>query len=166
MSERWRWIPGYEGLYMVSNQGRVMTIPHMSKDGLILRPRESNNHYMTVNLYDGSSYKKHLIHRLVAASFIPNPNNCPQVNHKDGNRQNNGVDNLEWVTARENIRHKYDTLGYSQKGRRSPLRRFTDEQVREIRSSKQKASFVAANYGVSRQCIADLREGRTYQDVD
>lgn len=68
-----------------------------------------NKKYMVVSYMDGGKQKHAYIHRLVAAAFVPNPNGYPQVNHKDGNTRNNAASNLEWVTARMNIRHAYDT---------------------------------------------------------
>lgn len=106
MKEIWRDIVGYEGLYQVSNLGRVFSI----KKSIVLKPRD-RRHYLAVGLYRGKKdYKTYYVHRLVAQAFIPNPNNLPQVNHKDCNRYNNSISNLEWVSVQDNIDYKYSLI--------------------------------------------------------
>ena len=163
--ERWRWVPGYEGRYAVSDCGDVLSAPHGSIDGCILKRRVSNNGYLSVSLFYDGTYRNELVHRLVAKAFIPNPDGKPQVNHINGDRQDNRVENLEWATASENIKHKYEVLGYEPDHMPSKLRKFTDEQVRAIRKDSRKASLVAQEYGVSRQTIADIRKKKTYKEV-
>lgn len=106
--EVWKPIPGYEGLYEVSNKGRVKRLEQdiICKNGVkrhkkerILKGTVQNNGYLYVNLYDGPKR----VHRLVAEAFIPNPEGKPQVNHKDEDKTNNHVENLEWMTAKENL---------------------------------------------------------------
>lgn len=101
MQEEWRPIKGYEK-YKISNKGEVENI----KTGRILKKDASRKYYEVVLSSNGKT-KKYAIHRLVATHFIPNPENKPQVNHKDGNKLNNNVSNLEWVTRSENILHSY-----------------------------------------------------------
>ena len=106
MSEQWKDIPNYEGLYQISNLGRVKSFRHSTKhrweDEYIIKPSIANNGYYQVTLYNNTVRHKFLVHRLVAQAFIPNPNEYPQVNHKDENRLNNSADNLEWCTAEYN----------------------------------------------------------------
>lgn len=109
MAEIWRNIRGYDGLYMVSNCGRVKTLhatdsyPH-NKDG-ILQNNASSNGYSMVALCKKGIIKRFLVHRLVAEAFIPNPNRLPVVNHKDENKSNNNASNLEWVSQKQNLLH-------------------------------------------------------------
>ena len=97
MTERWAMIPGYEGLYEVSTQGRVKTVKRQGSPGGILKTRQSKG-YKLVSLCKAGEYTTALVHRLVASAFIDNPNNYPCVNHKDENKTNNCVNNLEWCT--------------------------------------------------------------------
>lgn len=103
MQEVWKDVGGFEGEYQISSFGRLK---HFSKNGWnILKNTNKKGDYFNVVL-TGKSYNKSVrIHRLVAEAFIPNPENKPQVNHIDGNKQNNNVNNLEWVTAKENMLH-------------------------------------------------------------
>lgn len=102
---QWKAITRY-GTYEVSSSGLVRNI----KTGRILRYYQMKNGYMTVMLCSGDGKKRFLVHRLVATSFIPNPSCLPQVNHKDGVKTNNSVDNLEWCTGSENQQHRRNIL--------------------------------------------------------
>lgn len=101
MKEIWKDIKDYEGLYQVSNLGRVKRV----KTDRILKPSKQIHGYLLVNLYKNNVSAKKRIHRLVAQAFISNSENKPQVNHIDENKTNNVVSNLEWVTSKENINH-------------------------------------------------------------
>ena len=98
--EIWKDIEGFEGRYQISSWGRVR-----NKDGMILKPYMNNKGYFKISLQEGRKAIKKRIHRLVAIAFVPNPKNLPQVNHMDGNKQNNSYTNLEWVTNKENLIH-------------------------------------------------------------
>lgn len=99
--EIWKDIPGYEGLYQVSNLGRVKSFHHNNK---ILRQWSNNNGYLFVSLNRKYNSKHFRVHRLVAKAFIPNPKNYTEVNHKDECKSNNVVSNLEWCN------HSYNAL--------------------------------------------------------
>lgn len=120
-SEEWRDISGYVGLYQVSNLGRVKSLDRevpgksnsvVNKKGKILTPQYSRR-YWRVSLKGKFKAKNYTVSRLVAAAFIPNPESKPQVNHKSGNRNDNSVFNLEWVTLSENRRHAINVLGHT-----------------------------------------------------
>ena len=106
--ELWKDIKGFEGLYQISSFGNVRSIPRPKSKGgmmkLLLIPR---NNYFLIKLHKNGVETRHFIHKLVASAFIPNPLNKPQVNHKNGNKLDNRVTNLEWVTCKENIEHAY-----------------------------------------------------------
>lgn len=102
MDELWKSIPGYEGLYEVSNFGNVRSLFRYKK---VLKPSPLDNGYLTVELWKNKERKRIGIHRLVATCFCENPFNKPMVNHKDETRTNNHADNLEWVTHIENCNY-------------------------------------------------------------
>ena len=97
---KWKTIPGYEN-YDVSDEGEVRN----GKTGRILKSSYSNGGYKKVNLRSNNVVANAKIHRLVAENFIPNPDGLPQVNHIDGDKNNNRIENLEWCTRGENMRH-------------------------------------------------------------
>jgi hypothetical protein len=113
--EIWKDVKGYENIYKVSNQGRIKSIERYIKhsDGrkpqyhkeLIRKPQLSNKGYLNIRLSKENKLKSYLVHKLVAEAFIPNTDNKQQVNHKDGNKENNNDWNLEWVTNSENQIH-------------------------------------------------------------
>lgn len=118
--EVWKDIKGYEGLYQVSNLGRVKSFDVYIKVGIknaetalhkgrILKPMKNRQGYMRVELCKGGERKAIFVHRLVASVFIENPENKVCVNHIDGDKQNNCVENLEWCTYSENMQHAFDT---------------------------------------------------------
>ena len=123
--EIWKDIEGYEGLYQISNFGNVKSLDNT----VIYSNRRIRKHkskllkfgicrgYCIVNLYKNKRSSSSKVHRLVAQAFIPNPENKPTVNHKDGNKQNNCVDNLEWATIKENNNHAY-TIGLMENAKR------------------------------------------------
>lgn len=119
MNEIWKDIKGYEGKYMVSSFGRIKSLQRIVlrsnsigclplKERMIKIIPDPNNYLRAAFCRNGET-KTIRIHRLVAESFLPNPFNKPQVNHKDGNRQNNNVENLEWCTQSENMIHANST---------------------------------------------------------
>lgn len=107
MREIWKDIEGYEGLYQISNLGRVKSFKRYS-EGKILKARKVTKGYLQVTLLKNGKGKNKKVHRLVAQAFIMNPNNCPQVNHINGNKTDNTVQNLEWVTNKENVQHAWN----------------------------------------------------------
>lgn len=115
--EIWKDVVGYENIYEVSNLGRVKMLKRIvnAGNGSVLNLKESikslhlvGRGYKAVNLCKDGNKKPNYIHRLVAQAFIPNPHNKKTVNHIDGDKLNNKVDNLEWMTYSENNKHAYD----------------------------------------------------------
>lgn len=102
--ERWKDIPGFEGYYQISNYGRLKSFKQYS-NGKILKLTNKNGDYFSIVLQAGGNVRSTRIHRLVAEAFISNGCNYPEVNHIDGDKQNNHFTNLEWCTRSQNIRH-------------------------------------------------------------
>lgn len=133
MIEEWRDIAGYEGAYQVSNLGRVRSLDHTVEvvsalgkpfDRRVrgkIRATSVNSTTGYVQIVLTSDGENFMLHRLVAAAFHPNPENLPEVNHKDGNRGHNAATNLEWVSSSENKNHSYRELKRKQHAWTSPV---------------------------------------------
>lgn len=117
--DQWTPIKGYEGIYEISRFGIIRSVARKIKIGdnifkevptkeISIFPNKKRRNYCYVHLYKDNKEECKLVHRLVAETFIPNPDNKPEVNHIDGNKFNNQVSNLEWVTSKENKRHAWD----------------------------------------------------------
>ncbi len=133
MKEIWKDIPGYDGKYQASNLGRIRSTRFYGKPKIrILKPQEQGTGYLKLTLVgDDRIHKQMLIHRLVAMAFIPNPNDYDFVNHKDENKTNNCVDNLEWCTK------SYNSIYYLNKDKRRKeeyARRLRDKETGELSS--------------------------------
>lgn len=116
-SQNWKPIDGYLGFYEVSDHGMVRSINRAASlpngktkkiSGRTLSPKRHSQGYQFVCLSKDGKVKNRYIHRLVAIAFIPNPSGLSEVNHLSGNKQDNNVDNLQWVTHRDNVQHAYD----------------------------------------------------------
>lgn len=167
MCEIWKCVVGYEGLYKISNKGRVIKILKGGKEKIVKTSINSEG-YVRTSLTKNKKTKQVLVHRLVAEAFIPNLENKPLVNHKNSNRSDNNLSNLEWATHKENNQHayKYGSL----KGRHRLL---TKEEVNEIRNFKSKdgelvniSHYFSKKFNVSKSTITAVlnRTGR-YKDM-
>ena len=147
--EEWRDVKGYKGLYKVSSLGRIKTVDReiiQEKEGAeykrvmkgkILKPGLLNSGYEVIWLSKNGVVKAHTVHRLIAESFILNPENKKDVNHRDGNKTHNHISNLEWVTRSENIQHSYDQLTRKPKGRKIKCIETNEEFISIIEASKK-----------------------------
>jgi hypothetical protein len=124
-----------------------------------LKQWEDKKGYIHVEL-DRKNYR---VHRLVALEFIPNPNNLPQVNHKDGNKLNNNVDNLEWCTNAENQIHAY--INNLQPQRINNNRKLSEDNVLEILNSNLSQRALAKKFNVNRATIKSIIDGTMYKDI-
>lgn len=166
--EIWRDVVGYEGLYRVSNMGRVKSL--FNGDVKIRRAPLCNPGYFSVVLYKDNEVTHIRIHVLVAKAFLPNPENKRYVNHRDGNKRNNRVDNLEWVTPLENAHHAIN-MGLTKSGCDHPRAKLNEEQVRYIREvcipGDRKFGFgaLARKFGVGVKAIARIYYNERYRNV-
>lgn len=176
MVEIWKDIEGFEGIYQVSNFGRIKSLG--GQKGTCLRKEKirtisyTKDGYAKIRLQSGSIDKTCRVHRLVAQAFLPNPTNKETVNHKDGNKLNNHVDNLEWSDRHEQLLHAYShNLKTSQKGHSNCNSKLTDEQVKEIRrlyvrNSKEFGTVaLAKKYGVTNRVIGLIVNYKSYTNV-
>ena len=159
-NEIWKDVTNYEGLYQVSNLGRVKSIGYGTER--ILKLVRLKNGYLKVSLWKNSKNKQFLVHRIVAQAFLSNPQNLSQVNHKDEDKTNNSVQNLEWCDQKYN--HNYGTINQriSEKmtnGKLSkPVLQYTKtgEFVRKWKSTKD----VERNLGYSQSYISKCCNGK------
>lgn len=163
--EEWRPISGYEGLYQVSNLGRVKS-SHNSKEQKILSPALSSRGYLFVVLHKNGCKKTFRLNRLVAITFIANPENKPEVDHIDGHKLNNHVSNLQWATRSENQNYAL-ALGLRKHGEKHDQSKRTSEQVLYIRENPHNLAQrkLAEKFGVAKTTIADIQRGKKYKDI-
>lgn len=166
--EEWRDIEGYEGLYQISNYGRVKSF-HFGRES-ILKNQVMKKGYLYVSLFKNHIHKKFLVHILVAKAFIPNPDGKNEVNHKFGDKKDNRAIALEWVTSKENIRSAYE-LGLIKLGSERFNAKLTDDDIRYIRKNykfRDKENNMEAfskKFNVSKSVIHRIIHGKSYANV-
>lgn len=161
--EEFKPIKNYENSYQISNFGRIKSIPrngtgHKEK---ILKFTITNCGYYRTCLSQNDIKKYISVHRLVAEMFVLDPLSKPHVNHKDGNKLNNNVDNLEWVTCSENHKHAFKLNLRDNKGDKASSRKLTSSDIREIRGLKGKVlqKEIAKKYNITQSNISKIFSG-------
>lgn len=144
IAEIWKDIQGYEGLYQVSNLGRVKSLGrfvdnlvrgHYWQEERILKPHDKGYSYLNVKLYKDRKTKEFQVHRLVAIAFIPNPENKPQIDHINAIKTDNRVQNLRWVSAKENMNNPLTLI--QKIGKNNPMfgKKHSEETKQKIRKA-------------------------------
>jgi hypothetical protein len=163
----WKWIKGFEGSYQISDEGNVRSFKYSKEFPRYLKLSKNSCGYLLVALYNKGLKQYYYVHRLVAEAFIPNPENKPQVNHKNGIRDKNKTLNLEWATPSENARHGYVELGRKAlKGENSCRSKLTEEQVLEIRRSSLSEKELASIYSVNQASINNVKNRKRWKHID
>ena len=166
----WKDIKGYEGLYQVSDDGRVKRVSTDRIANITVDGRGYSKKAITLN----GETKQYSVHRLVAEAFIENPLNKSEVNHIDGNKLNNCVENLEWVTRSENMKHAHKNnlqhySGYIQYSQRKKVGKFSEEDIEDIFKLKESGISnrkIAEKYNVSHTTIGSLINGESYKTIE
>lgn len=173
MEEKWKRLiyncEDYGDFYLVSNLGRIKNV----KTGYIRKNTVTSKGYYHVFLTFGSNNanKTISIHRAVACTFIPNPNNLPEVNHKDGDKSNNNVDNLEWVTSQDNHIHAVINK-LSKSGEASNWSKLNIDQIKYIKQNcipydkELGCTALAIKFGVDRSTISDIIHNNSWKNYD
>jgi hypothetical protein len=178
--ELWKTIGGYEGLYEASNMGRVRSLDRVnSRDvvglesyiskGKILSPRSQRQGYKLVALFKGGKREDKLIHRIVGEAFLDNKDNKKTINHKNGIKADNRIENLEWVSQKENNRHAWKN-GYLQPkiGQNNPAAKLSTRDVVKIKIGLLcgiSSGELSNMYGVHKATIKSIRSGRNWSSI-
>ena len=178
MSESWKDIDGYEGVYQISDLGRVKSLARTNSIGKRLKEKILKGHvnkkgYCVASLHNASGIRTVKIHRIVASSFLKNPESKRTVNHIDGCKENNKLDNLEWATHQENIDHAIEMRlmpnGNPVRGVNHGRAKLTELYVFEIFSLRNKGWIqrdIAEAFGVSRHTISDVLLRKSWKHLD
>ena len=153
MTEIWKDIVGYEGLYQVSNLGRAKSLT--KRYGCCIRPEKiiakvtNRQGYVVFNLRKDGRKKQVFLHRVVASAFVENPFGYPQVNHINGDKEDNRAENLEWCTAKENIHHAFATgLSVAKKGESHPMYgKRHSEETKAVIGEKSRLNWIKRKAG-------------------
>ncbi len=165
--EEWKDIKqffGFERLYQISNKGRVLSVRRQK----LLKPYKNNKGYLVVKLCKEYQEEAMRVHRLVAIAFIPNPENKPQVNHKDGNKQNNCAENLEWCDNSHNQKHANEIGLKLSLGEKHHFSKLTEKQVIDIRSRKYYWGFyadLAKEFNIDENTVWSARNKETWKHL-
>lgn len=172
-----RVIPGYQGRYEVSDNGRVFAVAHDRR--FLHKGRERRAHhkerelpqqtsklgYQKVQLYIGYEMYTHLVHRLVAQAFIPNPDGLPEVNHLDSQRSNNKMENLEWCTRKQNADHsmEHGNGEWGEKRYNAALTNKRAKAIYQMHGQGFSRQFLALAAGVNPCVVHNICSGRSYR---
>lgn len=175
--EIWKDIIGYEGYYQISNLSRIKSLPRISRNNKgavlikekILRPSKNSQGYYGLKLKSNCVVKYFKVHRLIAIHFIPNNENKPFINHINGIKHDNRIENLEWCTRSENCQHAHDIgLQPTRKGDKNGNSKLTENQVLEIRKRLKNGESnisIATLYNIGNTAISKINLNKTWKHI-
>jgi hypothetical protein len=155
----WKSIPEFEN-YFISFDGQIRSV----FSGKLRKLRQDKDGYLVIVLVKDKKQYYRMVHRLVASAFIPNPKNLPEVNHKDGVKNNNKGDNLEWVTSSENHLHKTRTLK-KQIGEQNNTAKLCENDVLYIYNSDMSSRALAKKFNISKVNILSIKNKKTWRHL-
>lgn len=165
-------VRGFKGLYSATKDGRIWSHPKKVGDkghhnGKFLKLWPQNAGYLMAYFYKNKTPYKFLVHRLVAIAYIPNPKRLREVNHKDANRLNNNVENLEWCTSKENKRHAWKRGLYTHKGEQHWKTALHPQDIRKIRIMKKNTllSSITKIYKITPTAVSHICRRITWKHI-
>lgn len=159
-------VKGYEGLYFVNELGQVFSYPKKTRKGIRKLLLNKNKFgYLLIDLCKDGEVKKYLVHRLIAVAFLDNVENKEQVNHINGNKEDNRLENLEWTTNSENQKHAIRTGLRSAKGEKNSQSKLNETQVLKILNDKNPYSKISEVFNISIGTISDIKRGHSWNHI-
>lgn len=174
--EVWKDIKDFEGIYQISNHAKVKRLSRpishwrgnmRNLPEKIIKQMTTTNGYLKVHLHKEGKMRTFSVHRLVLSHFVPNYDNLPTVNHIDGNKQNNNLDNLEWASLSRNAKNAYDIgLNRPNMGSKHNNSKVTEANVLFIRNSKQLSNKkLAEMFGITDSNITAIKKRKTWNHI-
>jgi len=158
-----KFIEGFNNMYSIDKNGTVLSYQNGCK---IIKSHLNNKGYLKVRLQNNSKDKTITIHRLIALHFIPNPENKKTVNHKDGNKLNNSIENLEWATQGEQISHAYKLKLRDSSGSKNPNTRFTEDDIIKMRSGAYSNKELVSMYKCRLSTLLNILNYKNWKNIN
>lgn len=163
--EIWKPVVNYDGFYEVSSRGSVRSLGGRRGSSKRILKQADVKGYLCLALSVNGVRRTRLAHRLVAEVFLDNPLGLTEVNHKDGNKRNNCVENLEWTTHADNIAHAVRTKLTDNTGQNHGMHKFSEQAAVFIRTTKIAPRILAKKYGISDRTVSDIRRGKSWKHL-